>query len=209
MQTVLVYGDSNVWGDNFNTGVRIPRDKQWVNVLRTFLKDKYLFLQEGLPGRCAGDLEVEKPYKNGLSHFMAIFRTCAPVDIVIIALGTNDLQIKYEQTAQDIINSLLEYEKKINALYEDLDDRKKFFVNEKMPRIIYIMPPNFDYMGSASVILDEKSEEKRREIIAYFEKEGKDIIVAHNISLFEDGIHLNFEGHRKMASLVMEALTNE
>ena len=34
MKKVLIYGDSNVWGDNFITGVRIPDDKQWPIILQ-------------------------------------------------------------------------------------------------------------------------------------------------------------------------------
>ena len=54
MKKVLIYGDSNVWGDNFITGIRIPDDKQWVNILQEKVKDNYILLQEGLPGRLAG-----------------------------------------------------------------------------------------------------------------------------------------------------------
>ena len=43
MKKVLVYGDSNVWGDNFLTGERIPDDKQWVKILQNKLKKEYIF----------------------------------------------------------------------------------------------------------------------------------------------------------------------
>ena len=98
MQKILVYGDSNTWGDNFITGKRIPEEKQWVNILRKKYINKYQFFQEGLPGRIAGDDEKIKTYKNGKSTFVSTFRTNAPVDKVIIALGTNDLQLKYQKS---------------------------------------------------------------------------------------------------------------
>lgn len=63
MKKVLVYGDSNVWGDNFLTGERIPDDKQWVKILQNKLKNEYIFFQEGLPGRIAGSEEQEKNIK--------------------------------------------------------------------------------------------------------------------------------------------------
>lgn len=97
MKKVLVYGDSNTWGDNFLTGERIPDDKQWVNILNKKYENKYLFLQEGLPGRIAGNEDIAKPFKNGKDTFLTVFRTNAPVDYLIIALGTNDLQIKYKK----------------------------------------------------------------------------------------------------------------
>ena len=60
MNKVLVYGDSNVWGDNFITGERIPDDKQWVKILQNKLGKNYIFFQEGLPGQIAGSDETEK-----------------------------------------------------------------------------------------------------------------------------------------------------
>ena len=80
MKKILVYGDSNTWGDNFITGQRIPDEKQWVNILRKKYNKEYLFLQEGLPGRIAGNDEIMKKYKNGQDTFISIFRTNAPVE---------------------------------------------------------------------------------------------------------------------------------
>lgn len=210
MKKVLIYGDSNVWGDNFLTGERISDDKQWVKILQNKLKNEYIFFQEGLPGRIAGCEEKEKTYKNGKDNFISTFRTNAPVDIVIIALGTNDLQMKYKKSSKSIINDLLWYEKQLEQSYEDLEDRKKYFVNEKMPRIIYILPVNFDYKVNASVIFDEQSEQKRQEIIDYFSKNKKDVITSNDMNLFDDGIHLNFDGHKKLANMVeKELISNE
>ena len=167
VKKVLIYGDSNTWGDNFITGKRIPDEKQWVNILKNKYSKDYMFLQEGLPGRLAGNEEKFKPYKNGKDTFILTFRTNAPVDIVIIALGTNDLQIKYNKKSKDIINDLLWYKNKLEESFADEEDKIKYF-NNKMPKIIYILPINFDYKVNASVIFEEESEEKRQEIIKYF-----------------------------------------
>ena len=208
MNKVLVYGDSNVWGDNFITGERIPDDKQWVKIIQKNLKKNYIFFQEGLPGRIAGNDETVKTYKNGKDSFISIFRTNAPVNTIIIALGTNDLQMKYNKSSKQIIDDLLWYKEQIEKSYEDLEDRKKYFIEEKMPRIIYILPINFDYKVNASVIFDEESETKRQEIIDYFSKNNMDIIIPRNMELFKDGIHMNFEGHKKLANIVEKELTD-
>lgn len=201
---ILVYGDSNTWGDNFFENKRIPDDKQWINILNNKFDGKHSFIQEGLPGRIAGSYD-DKKYKNGLDSFLTIFRTSAPVDILIISLGTNDLQLKYNRSVDDIFNDLMEYENIINKEYLDEDNKLKFFNNRKL-KIIYIMPVNFDYKVNAAIIFDEKSEEKRLNLIDKFIK--KDIIVLENADLFEDGIHLNYEGHKKMANIVYEKLVN-
>ena len=208
MKKVLVYGDSNTWGDNFLTGERIEDDKQWVNILQKKYKDKFLFYQEGLPGRVAGMEEAEKTYKNGQSTFIATFRTKAPIDVLIISLGTNDLQIKYNRTVEEIIEDLLWYSKELKKIFEDLDDKKKFFKG-KMPKIIYILPINFDYLGGAKNIFNEESENKRCEIIDLFKEQGFDLVVGNAMDLVEDGLHLSEKGHRVMAELVERMLPNE
>lgn len=207
MKKILIYGDSNTWGDNFLTGERIPEEKQWVNILRIKYKNKYQFFQEGLPGRIAGNEETIKTYKNGKDTFISTFRTNAPVDKVIIALGTNDLQVKYQKRTDKIIEDLLWYKKQIEETYEDLEDQKKYFNNEKLPEIIYILPINFDYQNKASAIFDKESEEKRQQIIKDFQKNRElKIIVANDLDLFDDGIHLSYKGHEQMAKLVEKNL---
>lgn len=205
MKKILVYGDSNTWGDNFITGKRIPDDKQWVNILRKKYDNKYLFLQEGLPGRLAGNEELIKKYKNGQETFISTFRTNAPVDIIIISLGTNDLQLKYNKTSEKIINNLLWYKEKLEESFSDEEDKIKYF-NGKMPKIIYILPINFDYLVNANMIFNSECERKRQEIIEYFKKQNINIITANDMNLFDDGIHLSYQGHEDMAKLVAKEL---
>lgn len=202
MKKVLVYGDSNVWGDNFITSIRLDDDKQWINIVQNNVGNKFKMLQEGLPGRIAGNYEIDKKFKNGKDTYLSIFRTCAPVDIIIIALGTNDLQMKYNRSSKDIIDDLLWYEEIIKEEFEDEDNKKKYFVDMKLPQFIYILPPNFDYIKDASVIFDEDREKTRQEIIEYFKNDNKVCISSNDISLVEDGIHYSQEGHKQMAELV-------
>lgn len=205
MKKILVYGDSNTWGDNFITGKRIADEKQWVNILRNKYNKEYMFLQEGLPGRLAGNEEIAKQYKNGQDTFISTFRTNAPIDIIIISLGTNDLQLKYNKTSKKIIDDLLWYKEKLEESFNDEEDRKKYF-NNKMPKIIYILPINFDYQVNAKDIFNSECERKRQEIIEYFKNQNINIIITNDIELFEDGIHLSYEGHEKMARLVEKEL---
>ena len=208
MKKILIYGDSNVWGDNFLTGKRIQDDKQWVNILRKKLGDDYILFQEGLPGRIAGSEEKEKIFKNGKNTFISTFRTNSPLDIVIISLGTNDLQIKYNKDANMIIEDLLWYKKQIEKMYENIDDRTKYLDN-KMPKIIYILPFNFDYQKNASIIFNKEKNNERIKIINYFNDNKIENIYFNDIDLFEDGIHLNYEGHERLAKKVFEVIKDE
>ncbi len=208
MKKILIYGDSNTWGDNFILGKRIPDDKQWPNILQGKVRDSYKIISEGLPGRLAGNDEKEKVYKNGKDTFTAIFRTQAPVDVVIISLGTNDLQMKYNKNYEDIISDLVWYKNTVYEMFLDEDDRKKYFVNNSMPRFIYILPINFDYIKDASVIFDINCENNRRQVIEKFKEkvDNVDILYFNDLTLFNDGIHLDFNGHETLALKVKEAL---
>ena len=64
MKKILIYGDSNTWGDNFILGKRIEDEKQWPNILQRKLGSEYKILQEGLPGRLAGNEETLKTFKK-------------------------------------------------------------------------------------------------------------------------------------------------
>lgn len=203
MKKVLIYGDSNVWGDNFITQKRIEDTRQWPNLLQADLKEDYKVIQEGLPGRLAGNSESIKQYKNGQSTFLAILKTASPVDIIFIALGTNDLNIKYNKDSKKIIEDLLWYKNTVNEEYEDEETRAKYF-NNIFPKLIYILPTNFDLNTETESIFNSRSEAIRQEIINYFKTTKDNIIVIDDISLFEDGIHLNYEGHKKLANIAKE-----
>ena len=208
MKKILVYGDSNTWGDDFVNRRRIPKDKQWPVILQKELKEKFEIFQEGLPGRVAGEIEKDKPYKCGKITFLSTFRTCSPVDYVIIALGTNDLQIKYDEKASNIIKSLLWYKNILEEEFSDDDNKNKYF-NNALPKIIYILPINFDYKNKAKLCFDKKSEYKRNKIYDYFNKNNLSFIGFSDYELLDDGIHLNYDGHKKMANRVKEVLENE
>ena len=200
---ILIYGDSNTWGDNFYTNKRIPTSKQWPIILKKKLGRKYQILQEGLPGRLAGNEEIEKKYKNGMDTFMSTFKTCAPVDIVIISLGTNDFQLKYNKSKDKIIEDLKWYTEQIKLEFED--DPIKYF-NKKMPKIYYIMPINFDY---DEYLFDENSEKKRNEVIKYFKNNKNYNVIIPEKTTLSDGIHLDYNGHNYIANLVYERITKD
>lgn len=203
---ILIYGDSNVWGDNFYTKVRLDDELRWANILEKKLGNDYKIIEEGLPGRLAGSGEEVKTYKNGQSTFMSIFRSSSPVDIVIIALGTNDLQVKYNKDVDKIVDDLVWYKNCILEIFNDPDDRYKYFVKQKLPRIIYIMPPNFDYVNR-SEIFNEISEEKRKMIPSILKMRINDeILEIDDLPLVDDGIHLSIEGHKMMAERLYELI---
>jgi lysophospholipase L1-like esterase len=91
LKTIVCFGDSNTWGYvPGSDGGRFPRDVRWPARLATALADEAEVIAEGLNGRTA---TIESPVaegRNGLPYLVPCLRSHAPVDLLVIYLGTND-----------------------------------------------------------------------------------------------------------------------
>lgn len=183
---VFIYGDSNVWGDTF-VGPRVRYSDRWVNRLKRELRGKAHIIANGLSGRVAGDFCKAKPYKNGKHTFAEALQQAGNVDIVIIALGTNDLQQQYGRTAQAIIHDLIDYQKLAHGA-----------------NIIYILPPAFSTGEDSGPEFTEQSEEIRQEILR--DKDSLGEYIELPLMPLSDGIHFSAKGHRLLARIVKNAL---
>lgn len=103
MADILCFGDSNTWGYDPRTQGRYPRDVRWTGVLRGALGDDYFVIAEGLNGRTTvWDDPIEPPRKCGLDYLLPCMASHAPIDLVILMLGTNDLKLRHSLGAFDI-----------------------------------------------------------------------------------------------------------
>ena len=101
-RTIVCFGDSNTHGADPSGSGRHPRDVRWPRVMERALGAGYDVIEEGLNGRCTvWDAPIEKG-RNGLVYLHPCLITHAPVDLVIIMLGTNDLKRIYDNTAAEI-----------------------------------------------------------------------------------------------------------
>ncbi len=102
MFEVLCYGDSNTWGADPAGGGRFSRDERWPGVLQKSLGDEYHIIEEGLGGRTTVWEDPIEGHKNGKEYLIPCLATHAPLDLVIIMLGTNDLKKRFSVSAQDV-----------------------------------------------------------------------------------------------------------
>jgi lysophospholipase L1-like esterase len=91
LKTIVCFGDSNTWGlVPGSAGERFPRDVRWPARLATALAGEAEVIAEGLNGRAA---TIESPVgegRNGLPYLVPCLRSHAPVDLLVMYLGTND-----------------------------------------------------------------------------------------------------------------------
>ncbi len=189
MNNVLIYGDSNAWG-YAKGGARLDWNQQWPNIFGKLMGSKYRLVQEGLPGRTAGPVDKNLQYLDGQAPFEVILRSALPVELIIIALGTNDLKPVYNQTASDIAKSLKWY---------------KNISNELVPtaKIVFILPPNFVYKDGG--MKDELRVEVINEMLKNPEKDQ--CLSLDNIEL-SDGVHFSLNGHNQVAQMVSDFVKN-
>jgi len=94
MKTILAYGDSLTYGASpIAGGPRHPFEDRWPTALEAGLGGTARVIAEGLGGRTtAWDDNLADADRNGARILPTILASHAPLDLVIIMLGTNDLK---------------------------------------------------------------------------------------------------------------------
>ncbi|MCX8997769.1 SGNH/GDSL hydrolase family protein [Rhizobiaceae bacterium BDR2-2] len=92
-KTVLCYGDSLTWGFDAEGQGRHAYEDRWPSVLQRALGSGVHVVAEGLNGRTtAYDDHLSAADRNGARLLPSILHTHAPLDLVAVMLGTNDLK---------------------------------------------------------------------------------------------------------------------
>lgn len=114
-KSILCYGDSNTWGyvpGKFDLETqyveRYPRDVRWTGRLQKILGPQYYVIEEGLNGRTTNVDSLDPPDRNGKRYLPPCLYSQAPLDLVVLMLGGNDLKKVYNRSVDDIANGLCE-----------------------------------------------------------------------------------------------------
>jgi len=100
MKTVLCFGDSLTCGVDAEHQTRHAYEDRWPSVLQKTLGHGVRMIPEGLNGRTTvyDDYTAECD-RNGARVLPTLLETHAPLDLVIILLGTNDLKPVFANNA--------------------------------------------------------------------------------------------------------------
>jgi lysophospholipase L1-like esterase len=202
MRTVLCFGDSNTWGFDPDTGARFPRDVRWPGRLQAALGDEWHVVEEGLNGRTA---TLDSPVafgRSGLSYLQPCLESHAPLDAVLIALGTNDLAERYALTPTDVARAV--------GLLAEVVRKSDAGVGAAAPLPILVCPPP---VGDATWEEDWAGTPAKSALLpgrfrAVAEEGGYVLIDLGEVTRFGDldGIHLDAGGHAAVARHVEQAL---
>ena len=147
MKTILAYGDSLTFGSNPQPGgPRHDYEDRWPSVLERGLGGKARVIAEGLGGRTtAFDDWTADADRNGARILPTLLASHAPLDLVIIMLGTNDLKPAINGNALTASYGMRRLVQVTRGHFSML--------NEPVPEILLVAPPlvcdtdNGDMMG--------------------------------------------------------------
>jgi len=131
---ILCYGDSNTWGYDAVSGGRFDDDLRWPMQLARQLGEEWLLAENGVNGRTT---VFEAPINeglNGLTHLVPAMLAHAPLDLLLLMLGTNDCKQRFSATAQNIADGLRRLIAKAQSLA----------VWRQEPRILVVAPMVID-----------------------------------------------------------------
>lgn len=195
MKVILCFGDSNSWGWNPATEERFGPDVRWPGVLRNELGPDVWVIEEGLPGRTTVWDDPIEGYRNGKEYLIPCLVSHAPIDLVIIFLGTNDLKMRFSVSAYDIANSV--------GVLVDIVQRSTAGRRGQAPKVLLIAPPPLGKLTGYAEMLEGGTEKSLR-FSHHFRRVAEEygcplldcagVIVSSDI----DGVHLEPEEHAKL-----------
>ena len=202
LRTVVCFGDSNTHGWERTVG-RLGRDARWPGVVRLELGSGWEVIEDGLGGRTAGVDDPYSEFRDGRRQLLPCLWAHAPVDLVAIMLGTNDLKATFHLSAVDISRAI--------NLHVELALRSLSGPDSTSPRVLVIAPAPLgsrETIPESSGLADAIAESRLlaplyREVAA---DAGVDFLDAGEVAAVSplDGIHLDAAGHRALGLAVAE-----
>ena len=116
MKTLVCFGDSNTWGYVPGSGgERFPRAQRWPVILQRLLGEEWEVVAEGLSGRTATVERPDSEGRNGLPYLLPCLHSHAPVDVVVVFLGTNDVNYVADERVARCVARLVEIVRRCGA----------------------------------------------------------------------------------------------
>ncbi len=197
MKTILCYGDSNTWGQNPENGLRYARDQRWPGVLRQSLGLGYDVVEEGLAGRTTVFNDPLEPNKSGKEYLPPCLRSHSPVDLVILMLGTNDIQSRYNVSALEISLGM--------GVLIEIIQQSAAGPGNTAPEILLLAPPPIGSVPEEWAESFIGAESKSKQVATYYQRIADEyqcefLDTSQYVTSSEtDGIHWDAGEHEKLA----------
>lgn len=133
---IFCFGDSNTWGCNAVDGSRFDEVTRWPKVLESSIGKNFRIIEEGLNGRTLLHLNPVNEEAGGVSWIENAALPHIPIDIVIVALGMNDVFDPSEVSLSAIAGGMKDIIHKTRSLHNSS--------SLPLPEIIIMGPPSID-----------------------------------------------------------------
>lgn len=209
MTVILCFGDSNTHGTPPMRGPgeyrRFGAETRWPTRVAHALG--WQLVEEGLPGRTAHFADpVMGAHMDGCEGLKMALASHAPIDWLVVMLGTNDVKARFGASAEQITGGI--------AAVLDIAQAPEMQARQNGFRILLICPPPVLEQGP---IADQFYGGHRRslELPSLY----KDLAGARGVAFLDagkvmavspqDGVHFEPEGHAALAEAVADALRRE
>jgi lysophospholipase L1-like esterase len=207
MKRILIFGDSNTWGEIPKTSEefigRYVFEERYGGILQKELGDYFKIIEEGNPGRTTIWDDPFSKGKNGKDYLLPCLDSHQPLDQVVIMLGTNDLKTRFSKTAYEIARSA-------GVLVEIVQSWKPRVGNS--PEILLISPAP---LSTLPIFLKDRFQggiEKSKQFSKEFKKEAikrkchfldlRDIVKPSEV----DGVHFDLSAHRTIGEVLAKKI---
>ena len=209
MPTYLAFGDSNTHGTLPQTPDamfdRHPLGVRWPSVAHGHLPEGWGLAEAGLPGRTTRfDDPIMGDHMNGWPGLKIALMTHAPVDLITIMLGTNDVKSRLGATPEMIAAGMM-------GLLDIVRD-PEMVARAGRPKVLIIAPPPVDVRDDRAAEWLGSTEKSRALSPLYAE-----LAQAYGVGFLDaarhievepgEGIHFGADAHRTFGRAVGEALS--
>lgn len=208
VRTVLVYGDSNSYGTkpmpSLQAGERFGPEERWPGVMAAALGPGWRVVEEGLPGRTTVHPDpISGVHKNGLAVLPAVLESHAPIDLVVLMLGTNDLKARFALPPVEIAVGV---ERLVRHIRQDFTGPGKV-----APALLLICPPIAIEAGCLAEVF-AGAEAKARRLPGFY----REVAARWGAAFLDagevigpsplDGVHFEAKDHAALGRRVAEAV---
>ena len=189
---------------------RYARNERWPGVLQSLLDEHYYVIEEGLNSRTTNLDYAPPPDRNGKTYLAPCLYSHAPIDLVILALGGNDLKTYFNRTPEQIKNGLGELVDIIQSspYGADLQSAPKVLITTP----VIPLPSVENYLDENGVAFMKGSVKKAQELTQAFSDLAKEKLcefldLSKDVLPSEiDGVHYDKKAHQKCAELIFKKI---
>jgi lysophospholipase L1-like esterase len=203
MAIIVAFGDSNTWGHDPASGTRLSADARWPGVMAAALGPTHRVIEEGLSGRTTVFDDPIEPQRRGADYLPPCLRSHAPLDLLIVALGANDMKARFNVSAAEIAFGAERLV--VMAQAEPVGPKGA------PPRVLLVAPPPIARLTGLADMF-RGAEPKSREIAARYaevaERRGIGFVDASQFIRCSDldGIHYEADQHALLGQAMAQAV---